>query len=140
MNDPFRLILEPPSALHAQTLLRFPSNIARPSTSTIPKLTLTCSYKPPRPQSIPMRTKAHTPVGSPLRTAPPRPTHPFFTASNPPRSTAARPALPALLEEPMSCFTTQKTKPDVTDSGRARGVSRITRPSLERRRRLSPGR
>ncbi len=140
MNDPFRLILEPPSALHAQRYSASHLTLHVLQPQPIHKLTLTCNHKPPRPQSIPMHTKAHTPVGSPLCTAPPRPTHPFFTASNPPRSTAAQPAPPALLEEPMSCFTTQKTKRDVTDSGRARGVSRITRPSLERRRRLSPGR
>ena len=107
--------------------------------SFIPKLMSTCNRHLRGPQPITTRSKAPNPVGSPSRTAPPHPTHPFSTASNPPKSTAALPAPHALLEEPMSYFTTPETKRDATDSGRASGASQMTRPSLERGRRLSQG-
>ena len=113
---------------------------ATKTASTMLKHISTCHHKFQGPQLVPTSSKAPTPVGSPSRTAPPLPTHPFSTLSNPPKSTATLPALHALLEEPMSNFTTQKTRRDATDSGHARGASRMTRPLLERRRRLSQGR
>lgn len=139
-SDPSNLITSRPShyKLNVAPLTiiqhhRFPNQTA----SIIPELISKCNHRLRGPPTVPTRSKAQTPVGVPLRTALPLPTHPFSTASYPPRSTAAQPAPHALLEEPMSFSTTQKTKRNATDSGRARGASRMTRPSLERRRRSS---
>ncbi|KAL8649375.1 MAG: hypothetical protein Q9226_005600 [Calogaya cf. arnoldii] len=70
-------------------------------------------------------------VGSPSRTAPPPHTQLFSTASDPPRSIAALPALHALLGEQMSYSTIQKTKRDAMDSGRASGMKEFEREPSE---------
>lgn len=140
-SDPSNLITSRPS--HYKLNVTPPTIIQHyrspnQTASIIPELISNkCNHRLRGPPTVPTRSKAQTPVGVPLRTALPLPTHPFSTASNPPRSTAAQPAPHALLEEPMSFSTTQKTKRNATDSGRARGVSRMTRPSSERRRRSS---
>lgn len=84
-----------------------------------------------------MLSKAVKPAGSLSRTVPLLLTHLYSMVSNPQRSTVALPALHVWLEEPMSCFTIQKTRHVATDSGPARDVNRITRALLERARRLS---
>lgn len=124
------------------SLRLFPTNTlygmsSNKTASTILRHISTCNHKSQALQSVLTGSKTPTPVGSPSRTAPLRPTHPFSTLSNPPKSTAALPAPHALLEEPISSSTTQQTRRDATDSGHARGASRMTRPSSERPRRLS---
>jgi len=90
------------------------------------------------PPPVIARFRAPTPVGSLSRTARPLPTHPSSMASSPPRSIAGLPAPRASLEEPMSFSMTQQTKRDATAFDRVRGVSRMTRRSSARRRKLLP--